>query len=290
MALLAVNGISVRGMLAGYAAAAAGRGGLSTFGFRGWPIPFLIRFAVCVAAMSLPFLLWLPRFTNAVREANASMTAYLLLFVLAPIVSVFAMFTNGELKDVEWALFLAAASVLLFESSERHWRLRRLYIAFLCALVASDLYMGAQRTRVAGIGRHTFFESSGANVPPGTPFFRDLKSSSRFRSVVEQIGQVLKNNPQPVFFGPRLEFSYAVFGLSSPRHVPVWWHPGTSFRAADEPELVAAWRADQFATLIFLKDDFTYYSVPFLRMIKATYSRDNGFSELTVFHARAQAR
>ncbi len=288
VALLALNRISLGGMLASYAAAAVGRGGLSTFGFRGLPVSFLIRVAVCVLAMSLPFLLWLPRFSKAVREANLSSAAYLLLFVLAPLISVFAMFTNGELKDVEWALFLAPASVLLFESSDRYWRLRRLYTAFLCALVAFDLYFGAERIRVAGIGAHTFFEWKDANVSPGNPFFRDLVSSSRFRSVIKQIGEVLKSSPPPVFFGPRLEFSYAVFGLSSPRHLPLWWHPGTSFRATDEPELLTAWRADRFATLIFLKDDYTYYSATFLRMIKDGYYRDRGFSELTVFHAVPQ--
>ncbi len=288
IAFLAFNGISLKGMLASYAAAAAGRGALSTFGFRGYSELYLTRIAVCLIGMSLPFLPWLSRFATAVRDANLQKIAYLLLFVLAPLISLFAMFTNGELKEVEWPLFIAAASILLFEYFGHHWRLRRFYVAFLCALAVSTLYLGAVRIRVAGIGRHTFFEWNDATVSPGKPFFQNLTSSSQFRSVLGQIGQVLKDNPSPVFFGPRLEFAYAVFELSSPRRLPVWWHPGTSFRAADEPELLAAWRAHHFATLIFLKDDYTYYSLPFLRIIKGTYHQDNGFPGLTVFHADAQ--
>ncbi len=290
-ALLALNGISFRGMLASYAAAAAGRGALSTFGFRGYSIWFLARIAICLAVMSLPFVLWLPRFAKAWQKRNIPSLAYLLLYVLAPAISIFAMFTNGELKDVEWALFLAPVMVLLFEQSTPNPGLRRAYIAFLCTLVVSDLYLGAIRYRVAGIGQHMFYEWKGADIEPGDPFFRDLRASSRFRSVIEQTAEVIKSNPQPVFFGPRLEFSYAAFGLGSPRRLPVWWRPGTSFRASDEPALLAVWRDDRFATLIFLKDDYTYYSVPFLRLIKSNYRQDDRYSELTVFHAkRARSR
>ncbi len=284
LTLLGINGISPVGLFASYAAAAAGRGAISNFGFREYAIFDLVRIRVCVAALSLPFLLWVPRFWKTVRQRDVATAAYLLLFVLAPAVSILGMFTNGELKDVEWSIFLASAGVLVFTSTDR-WRLRRFYVAFLCALIASDLYIGAERVRVAGIGPHLFFEWD-ADVSPGTPFFDDLRASARFHAVVEQISEVLKQNPQPVFFGPRLEFSYAVFGLGSPRHLPVWWHPGTSFRAADEPQLLAAWRGDRFATLIFLKNDYTYYSPAFLRLVEGSYAEDERYSELTVFHAK----
>ncbi len=50
--------------------------------------------------------------------------------------------------------------------------------------------------------------------------------------------------------------------------------------------MLRAWLDDRFATLIFLKNDFTFYSPQFLELINANYIRDESRSELTVFHSR----
>jgi hypothetical protein len=285
-AWLKLNGISVSGMFASYLAAARVRGGFSTFGFREMRLRDLARVIICFAALLTPVIVFCPRWRDALRRRNLPAVARPLLFGLAACVSGFAMFSNGELKDVEWCALIACGAVLVFGRDVTARRLRRFYAAFLCALVFSDLYMGAVRLRVEGIGRHTFFEWHDSAARVDNPFFRDLRASTRFRTVVDQIADALKRNPGPVFFGPRMEFAYAAFGLPSPTNLPVWWHPGTSFAAGEERALLQAWQAHRFATLVFLKNDFTYYSPQFMNLLSNGYSRDEQYPELTVFHSR----
>jgi hypothetical protein len=185
---------------------------------------------------------------------------------------------------------VAAGGVLVFHPSANAVRLLRFYPALLCALIFSDLYIGAVRYRVEGVGLHTFYEWNAPLTSIDRPFFRDLNASWRFRRVVDQVGDALRANAQPVFFGPRMEFAYAAFGVPSPLHLPIWWHPARSFAPAQESDLLRAWRNDGFHTLIFLKDDpaqaFTYYSPQFMQLIESLYIRDDSYSEITVFHAR----
>lgn len=286
---LILNGISIEGMIVSYLNAAAGRGKPSLFGFRNYGFGALFRIAVSVLALATPMWLLISRFRAALRKGDLRALAYGLLFALAFLVSVFAMFTNGELKDVEWAILIASGAAILFRSSPPV-ALRRFCVAFLLSLMFTDLYMGAVRYRVYGIGPHEYFEWTDSDQHIPQLFFRDLTASTRFKEVVEQVGQTLKTNPGPFFFGPRMEFSYAAFGLPSPLHLPPWWDPGTSFAYAHESELLSAWHADDFATLIFLKNDFTYYSPRFLRLINRYYVRDDSRSQLTVFHTRGLRR
>jgi hypothetical protein len=115
---------------------------------------------------------------------------------------------------------------------------------------------------------------------------------------VDQIGRALSANPAPVFLGPRLEFAYAAFGIPSPRRLPLYWQPGTSFARSQEPAMLKRWSKRRFPTLIFLRsyicssndkncDDFTYYSPQFLDMIHNRYWRDNRYSDIAVYHLRA---
>ncbi len=310
--ILLLNGVSITGMLDSYRAAAIERGGLSRFGFRGYGTWALLRIAARFAVLCLPFLLCIRPFANALRRMDIRHISSYLLLALAPLVSVLAMFNNGELKDVEWALPLAGGAVLVFRRYRRDEisaptrspvPFRRFYIAFLCMLVASDLYMGAVRIRVLGIGIHGFFEYQNANQRIDRAFFKDLRASGSFRAVVDQIGRAVSANPGPVFLGPRLEFAYAAFGIPSPRDLPLYWQPGTSFARSQEPAMLEEWSKRRFPTLIFLSplvcvsnnndckgDDFTYYSPPFLDMIHSRYWRDSRYSDVTVYHLRGDAR
>ena len=291
VAALAINGVSLEGMLASYRAAAIDRGGLSTFGFHDAKPLDIFRDILCVMALAAPLWLWERRFAPAIRRLDFRQTALGLLVLLGPAVSAYGMFSNGELKDVEWPLFIASGALLLFGASPlwnpaANGRLRRFYVAFLCSLMAADLYMGAVRYRVEGIGYQSYFEWRDASRPIGVPFFSNLQASGRFQTVVQEVGQALQQNPGPVFFGPRMEFAYAAFGIPSPTHLPLWWHPGTSFARADEPAILREWLNHRFATLIFLKDDSTFYSPSFLSLIAGLYTIDERYSELTVLHAK----
>jgi hypothetical protein len=60
-------------------------------------------------------------------------------------------------------------------------------------------------------------------------FLKDMRVSSKMIEIEREVKLALDTNPGPYYFGTRLDFNYAVFGLRSPEQFPAWWHPGTSF-------------------------------------------------------------
>ena len=106
------------------------------------------------------------------------------------------------------------------------------------------------------------------------------------RNVIQQIATAKSVNQGPFFFGPRIEFAYAVVGVPSPRHLPLFWQPGTSFARRDEPKMIQSWKQHDFKTLIFLKGDYTYYRAALLSYISSEYKKDDSYPDITVYHAR----
>ena len=293
--ILAANGISFAGMIASYRAAAAARGGFSTIGFRDVGIWGKLHAAGFLGSLLIPFIGIVKPSPTGARQGKSALVGTRILPFVAPLIGIYAMFSNMESKEVEWPIIFSTGAVLIWGdwiSSERsmpHRWLPRFYASILCALVCSGLYLGGVRHRVFGIGIHTFFEWEDANHSIDRPFFRDLQASRRFQNAVAEAGQVLSESPGPFYFGPRMEFAYAVFGIQSPLHLPIWWHPGSSFAIADEGTILETWQRSRFGTLVYLKDEFPYYSARFRQLIDSDYIRDNRWPELSVFHAKRPA-
>lgn len=61
-----------------------------------------------------------------------------------------------------------------------------------------------------------------------------------------------------VLFGPRLEFLYAQTRTESPKGLPLWWHPGSSYSVErDEKEIEKSFEKLMPLTFVTLGDDFT---------------------------------
>ena len=283
--ILLASHTSIPAMVASYHSASKERGGFSTFGYnelnRFGKYTSLIWFGV----LSLPLIALLSNGTSIAKEGWRKLIVCL-FYPLSLVIALYGLATNGEFRDVECAVLLAAGGVLLFGERLGPPILRRTYIAVLFASIAGDIYIGSARTRVYTIGPHQFFEWQDNNRQMPNGFLKNMRLSSTMIDVEEQIQYVLKANPGPYFFGPRVDFNYAVFGLTSPPRFPAWWHPGTAFGKAEESELIQQWRADRFQTLIFLKDDYTYYSADFLEAIHENYVSDNRYPALTIYRRR----
>lgn len=292
--LLAANQISITDMIASYRAAATDRG-VSTLGFRDLDAWDLRRAGGLLIALLIPFAAWLTQARGAGRKESIGPLAAQALILMAPVLGTFAMFTNMELKDVDWPIIFCGGSVVIWgkrlasQGPGIAWWLPRVYAALLCAVLMSDLYMGAQRFRVQNIGYRSFFEWSDADRSPGVPYLRDFTGSRRLHNTISQVEEILVTHSAPIFFGPRMEFCYAAFGIPSPLHLPVWWHPGTSFATVDEGVILRRWAEHRFATLVFLKDDYTYYSDRFQNLIASRYIRDDRWPDVTVFVLRPVA-
>ncbi|GEM_PF-1440948 len=303
--ILWTNHVSVTEMVRSYFAAAGERGQDPAFGFRNIRIEEIERYVVLTALLLIPWRRWWPRWKTSKASGDRARIAECLLLLAAPITAAVAMFTNGEFKEVEWPLILAAASILLYDpqpllpapsrrtpplaSAAPSGRLVRVYAAVLCAILASNIYIGAERIRVYSVGWHRFFEwheDFPATTDAVPPFFAGMQGSRRFQRMLDELRQALRENNGTIYFGPRMEFAYAMFGLPSPRGLPIWWDPGTSFPASQEGVYENVWFDSRFQTLILSKRDTTYYSWRFLKRWESLYIEDKRFPELTILRRK----
>ena len=297
--VLLANHISIPAMLESYLSVAKVHGTVSAgFGYQHM-IPFEQYSALFwIAVLSVPLLGLAPRMRMQLFRRDWQGTAFSLFFPLTLMIALYGLATNGEYRDAECTMVLAAGAVLTFGLRWNGHSLRRVYIAIVLASIAGDLYYGAERVRVYGIGPHVFYEWQDNQHRIEGGFLKNMRVSSTMIEVERQIELAKETNPGPFFFGPRVDFNYAVSGLPSPLHSPAWWEPGTSFAVSDQAHLIQVWQAHRFETLIFLKSDYAYgqeadkadyylYPKEFRDTIDRGYVKDERFPYLTVYHRRA---
>jgi len=297
--VLLLNHVSIPAMLANYHSVAKVHGGLlSRTGSRVLSMFDKVCALLGLIVLSVPLLVLVPRMRKHISERNWKGTAFSLFFVVALISAIYGLATNGEFRDLEFTVLLAAGAVLTFGLRWNGPLLRRVYIAIIFAMIAGDLYYGATRMRVYGIGPHMFFEWQDNQRPIESGFLKNMRVSSTMIEVEREVKLATGVNPGPYFFGTRMESNYAVLGLPSPEHSPVWWDPGAAFPASDQNRLIQVWQEHRFQTLIFLNSsyaygtgasgmDYTFYPKEFLDAIKLEYVRDESYPFITVYHRRA---
>lgn len=300
--LLLVNHVSIPAMLASYLSVAKEHGSVSaSFGYR-LMNSFEQHSALCwIAILSVPLLGLAPRIRRLAGVRDWKGVVYCLFFPLTLMVALYGLATNGEYRDVDCTALLAAGAVLTFGLSWNGPLLRRAYIAIVFAMIAGDLYYGAARERVYGIGPHVFFEWQDNQHRVDSGYLKNMRVSSRMVEVEREIKLATEANPGPYFFGPRVDFNYAALGLPSPELSPAWWEPGTAFPVSDQSHLIQVWQEHKFQTLIFLKInflhgpgmlyriDYTFYPKEFLDAIDSNYVGDDvSYPFLIVYHRRAE--
>ncbi len=298
--VLLVNRVSIPAMLASYLAVAKEHGSVSaSFGYQRM-IPFEQHAALFwIAVLSVPLLGLVPKITRLAVERKWKRLFYSLFFPMTLIIALYGLATNGEYRDVDCTMLLAAGAFLTFGL---HWNgplLRRVTIAIVFATIVGDLYYGAARIRVFRIGPHRFFEWQDNQNRVEDGFLKNMRVSATMLEAEREIHLAVDANSGPYFFGPRIDFNYAVLGLRSPQHSPAWWEPGTAFAASDQAHLIEVWREHHFQTLIFLNSntsygpraddmDFFLYPKEFRNAINLEYGKDESYAAITVYHRRSE--
>jgi len=287
---LFLNHVSIPAMLANYHAAAIEHG-FTLFGLRIYNRVQMVVVLFWTLALSLPLVALLPECRSVLQQGLWRKLAFLLFFPAILVLTAYGFTTNSDLADLQLSSLFVVSFVALFGVGMPKPRplLRGVYVALLIAMLASDLYAGVMRWRVHGIGPGQFFEWGDSDRRINSSFFSDLHASSEMSTATEQIDAAVAGNQGPFFFGPRLELSYALHRLPSPDHMAVVWEPGTFFARRDQGKLIQTWQQHNYRTLIFLKDDYTFYTPELLALIHSEYTRDDSYPQLTVYHALAHA-
>jgi hypothetical protein len=284
LAILLINHVSILAMLASYHEASKFRGGFSIFGLRQQGRVEACMALVGIYALAIPGLWILPRIFRQLRDGQVRSAALLLFYPLAFLISTYGLMTNGELWPVECSPLLVAAAFFCFSEKGPRVPPRRLVTSLICAGIAACLFTGAVRLRIYGIGPKMFFEWNNNNNVISDGFLKDMRVGVPMYDMERQITSAVHSNSGPYFFGPRVDFNYAVQHIPSPDHFPAWWHPGVSFGIDQESSLVEVWKDHHFQTLIFLKGDYTFYPPDLLDAIHRDYVRDDSYAEITVYH------
>lgn len=213
-----------------------------------------------------------------------------------------AVLTNGEHKLVDATIVLCAtvattaaqAAATSTGADRASWIAKAVHrgSTALCLLwIGYGLAVSANRDRVRAIG--PFYAPTLSAQRPATPFFAALQASDEFIVIEKELAAVLREmEPASVYFGPRLQWAYAAFGIPSPRYEPVWWHRGVSYATGKEADMVAAWRENSHDVMIFYPGEEGMSYIPSDMLSDFEKQCEHVFSNtLVVFvrHAKADA-
>ena len=292
--VLLANHISIAAMLSNYRAVARGRVGLGgRYGIGLMPPAARYPALFGIGAISIPLLGLAPRVVKQLRQGDRKGIAICLFLLVSLPVALYGLATNSDFPDAECTVLFAAGAVVTFGLRWNGPLMRRVFIAIVCASVAGDLYYGALRVRVYGIGPGRFFEWRDNQHRIDSGYLKNMRVSSTMFEVEREVELAKESNPGPYFFGPRMEFNYAVLRLTPPVQSPILWDPGAAFAESDEGRLIRVWEEHRFQTLIFLKADnpygidHIYYSQEFLDAIRRGYLEDGSYPWITVYRRRA---
>ena len=283
IAVLLLHHISIHDMIECYRAAAIERGGFSSFGLLTYTQSQKLQLTGWTLLLAAPLGYLVPQIRTAWRSGRRRELVYVMLFLVAPVITVYGMKTNGEVKDSETPILLVACGIVLFaQRRSRPW-LRIFFLAMVASMIVPGIFYGASRQRLLGMGEGMFFQYTGADQPMRGHLFTSLIATPHLDKVQQEMRHAKASSPGPIFLGPRLEFGYADLEIPSPRGWPIYYQPGTSFARIDELRLVRSWQQQHFQTLIFLGDDRTFYPPPLLHAIESEYRPIPGYTAIEVY-------
>ena len=204
--------LSIAAMVASYRAVAIERGGFSRFGLIGMTRLDKIELLVWTLMVASPLFSLLRPLWRRLQTGQWRTTAFYLFVSSALPITLYGMATDGEIKEVECGMLLAAGAFISFGLKLSGPHLRRFYVAMVFTAAMAGIYMGATRIRVLGIGAHQFFEWRDGNVPVANKFFKDTYASPLMRDVIEQVEVAKSANRGPFFLAPELSSRMRLLG------------------------------------------------------------------------------
>ncbi len=238
-----------------------------------------------VLLIVVTLLMLLKAIVASVRARRLSWATHWACAVLF-LVALEMVLTNSEIKPTDLCVALVAIAVLELAPARDHGRRLGLKTLMSVFLVAS-LYFGMTHLRILAIGERMFYEPLPTQTIRGG-FFDGLEAAGRLQLVLLQSQDALSRYPSATaFFGPRMDFEYAVFNRKPQPGAPLLWDPGILYARDRIPELFRAFQKSDPDIVILMKDKF--YGLDALALYLTTtptYERIDGYPDLTVFVRR----
>ena len=150
-------------------------------------------------------------------------------------------------------------------------------LAILAWISAAD---GMERARVFTTGPKLFWEPQERLARIDGGFFDGMAAGPILAGFLREAGAATAAlRPKHAFFGPRVEFGYASFGLEPPAGVPLWMDPAAAWPQGDEQRMAALFAKGELEVLFFLdarRHDVTYMPRPVLDEIVRRYVNVTG--------------
>lgn len=208
------------------------------------------------------------------------------------IAGVWAMMTNNEYNMTDASLVFIGILVVVHNLKHRFSLNSNLPLILVAvssfALSLNGWHYAAQRNRVMDVGPGAFYEDAPLTRISTPSLFNGMLASPRLIRVFSQIERVLRdysylNQPDaPVFFGPRIDFGYAAYGIYPYRGLPTWWEFFSEDGDERTDSMVARFKYAEFYLCIFLKNDYTYMPQSILDHLNEQYVKYET-QDLTVY-------
>jgi hypothetical protein len=268
----------------------------------------LVSGVTLVLVSSMNLVLWLDKEGVLNREVSVAIVLAMAAGAASTLIGVgfIGETPSAGVGLTSWwtCLIIAVVSLVLglvYQSPARGSALslgepRILWFGLLILVGGVALFCGYERFRVRFIGPDAFYSAEPGVAISGLPFFEGFTVSPRLREVVEEIGPVLRqyedekrDGERGILFGPRMEFGYAAFRVPSPKGLPIWYHPGTSYPLERTQAVIDSFLSHEFELCVFLKTDdvvdFAYLPPEIIHSIETDYRRVN-YPEIAVFYRK----
>jgi len=200
--------------------------------------------------------------------------ALLVLASSAFVASMFGFYVNGDPKLVDLSVGLLAATFLMGNIRQDEDTLRvspnwAAYLVLVCSTFTfTCLGEAAIRHRMRGVD--AFFEYQMEDGPVKEGFFKGMHSGHNLRAAMDAITALrARGETSNIYFGPRLQWAYAAFGIPSPKGLPIWWHPGGAFPIKDDAMYETRWIEHRYDPVLIM--DLPYIGANMFNTIVHSY-------------------
>lgn len=199
------------------------------------------------------------------------------------LVSLIGLGTNVDIKIVDVPAMLLGIAILTLHHQEFTSELRSRYVAACFSILFLAFFFSLTRARMINVGEWAS-NDCGARILFHDSFFGTFHNCAELPEILHEVDSTIAANPSSkFFFGPRLEFLYARDKISSPRQMPLWWHPGSSYPIKDQSNIAQTFENDHFDILIFFKADRTGMPNSVLNEINQGFHQVQGTDQLEIY-------